>query len=53
MTNDTPPNEKALVADADLEAVDAAEAPVIAEALADRLESDLEAIETRAPERDG
>jgi hypothetical protein len=53
MTNDPTPSETAPVADTDLEAVDAAEAPDIAEALADRLESELEAIETRAPERDG
>lgn len=53
MTDDTIPTEKALVAEADLEAADAADAPAIAEALADRLESELEAIETRTPERDG
>jgi hypothetical protein len=46
------PEEKILT-DADLEAVDAAEAPEIAEELADRLESELEAIETRTPGRDG
>lgn len=53
MTNDIPPTEKAPLTDVDLEGVDAAEAPDIAEALADRLESELEAIETKAPERDG
>jgi hypothetical protein len=52
MTNTTP-TENANPTDADLEAVDAAEAPEIAEELADRLGSELEGIETRAPERDG
>jgi hypothetical protein len=53
MSNDTTPTEKALVAEADLQAADAADAPAIAEALADRLGSELEAIETTTPERDG
>lgn len=39
--------------EADLDAADAAEAPEIAEALADRLEADLEAIETKTPDGDG
>ncbi len=39
--------------DADLEAIDAAEAPDLAEELADQLETELEAIETKTPERGG
>ena len=47
MTTDAPiPNEEPAITDADLEAVDAAEAPDLAEALADQLEADLEDIAT-------
>ncbi len=47
------PREKSLVAESDLEEADAADAPAIAEALADRLEAQLEAIERTTPEGDG
>lgn len=46
------PREKALVAEADLEEADAADAPAIAEALADRLEAELEAVENKTPDGD-
>lgn len=53
MTDNTAPPEKALVTEADLDSADAADAPPLAEALADRLEAELEAVERKSPEGDG
>lgn len=57
MTHDadhpTAPPEDRLVAETDLAEADAADAPAIAEALADKLERELEAIETKTPDGDG
>jgi hypothetical protein len=41
------PEDRALVSEDDLDEADAADAPAIAEALADRLEAELEAIDRR------
>ena len=47
----TPRPEKTVVAEADLEAADAADAAVIAEALADLLEAHLEAVPSTGGDR--
>jgi hypothetical protein len=46
--DDALPKEKTLVSEADLDEADSADAPAIAEALADRLEAQLEAIERKS-----
>jgi hypothetical protein len=52
MTDNTPPQEKTLVTETDLDIADAADAPAIAEALADHLEAELEAVERKMPDGD-
>ncbi len=53
MTDNTPQPEKSLVTETDLETADAADAPAIAEALADRLEAELDAVERKTPDGGG
>lgn len=50
MTDNNAPLEKSLVTEDDLDGADAADAPAIAEALADRLEAELEAVERKMPD---
>lgn len=53
MTDTDTPQDKTLVTEGDLETADAADAPPIAEALADRLEAELDAVERKTPDGEG